>query len=228
MSSPPALEDTGAAVPDFDGSISNKPLSVPAVENPSVRPMSNIQSNDNTIEGPSITSGEQPTPEGDVMGGAADIVHILEVKTSSNRAVSPCVVDVDSAEMKADAEIKHETEESSFPDSDQNFQASIIISSLDEIGRDLPVPPLYVELTEEQERSVIKSAVQEIAESYLHLHWSDCNEMRMALLARLVGQVTCYIYTFRFVMFSECLLLFSLSCLNVGLFLILEFVIMQS
>ncbi|PPD66498.1 hypothetical protein GOBAR_DD36622 [Gossypium barbadense] len=189
MSCSPVLEGTGAAVPDFDCSISNKPLSVPAVENPSLRPMSNIQSNDNTMEGPSITSVEQPAPEGDVVGGAEDIVHILEVKTSSNHAVSPYVVDVDSTEMKADAEIKHETEESSFPESDQNFQASITVSSLDETGQDLPVPPLYVELTEELERSVIKSAVQQIAESYLHLHWSDCNEMRMALLARLVGQI---------------------------------------
>lgn len=196
MSCSPVLEGTGAAMPDFDCSISSKPLSVPAVENPSLRPMSNIQSNDNTTEGPSITSVEQPAPEGDVVGGAEDIVNILEVKTSSNHAVSPYVVDVDSTEMKADVEIKHETEESSFPESDQNFQASITVSSLDETGRDLPVPPSYVELTEELERSVIKSAVQQIAESYLHLHWSDCNEMRMALLARLVGQVTCYIYTF--------------------------------
>ncbi|KAG4214486.1 hypothetical protein ERO13_A01G125300v2, partial [Gossypium hirsutum] len=189
MSCSPVLEGTGAAMPDFDCSISSKPLSVPAVENPSLRPMSNIQSNDNTTEGPSITSVEQPAPEGDVVGGAEDIVNILEVKTSSNHAVSPYVVDVDSTEMKADVEIKHETEESSFPESDQNFQASITVSSLDETGRDLPVPPSYVELTEELERSVIKSAVQQIAESYLHLHWSDCNEMRMALLARLVGQI---------------------------------------
>ncbi|TYH30989.1 hypothetical protein ES288_A01G139200v1 [Gossypium darwinii] len=189
MSCSPVLEGTGAAMPDFDCSISSKPLSVPAVENPSLRPMSNIQSNDNTTEGPSITSVEQPAPEGDVVGGAEDIVNILEVKTSSNHAVSLYVVDVDSTEMKADVEIKHETEESSFPESDQNFQASITVSSLDETGRDLPVPPSYVELTEELERSVIKSAVQQIAESYLHLHWSDCNEMRMALLARLVGQI---------------------------------------
>ncbi|KAK8623473.1 hypothetical protein V6N13_118357 [Hibiscus sabdariffa] len=189
MSSAPVLEDTGTAMSEFDGSISNKPLSVPVVEDPPVRSMPNIQINDKIIEGPSITGVEQPYPEGDVVGGEEDIAPILEVNSSSNRTVSPYMVDVDSAELKADTEVKDEPDESLFPESDQNFPGSITVSSLDETGRDLPVLPIYVELTEEQKRSVRKSAVQQIAESYLHLYWSDCNETRMALLARLVGQI---------------------------------------
>ncbi|XWS14864.1 hypothetical protein CRYUN_Cryun35bG0045300 [Craigia yunnanensis] len=188
--SPPVLEDTGVTLAEFDGSISNKLVSVPVVENPPVHLMFNIQNEDKIIEGPSVSGVEQPAPEGDVPGGVEDIVPTLEVKTSSNLALSPPhMVDEDSAELKADAEAKYETDASSFPKSDQNFPASINISSLDETGRDLPVLPLYVELTEEQKRSVRKSAVQQIAESYLHLHWSDCSQMCMAILARLVGQI---------------------------------------
>ncbi|XP_022768545.1 symplekin-like isoform X4 [Durio zibethinus] len=158
--SPPVLEeDTGTAMAEFDGSISSKPLSVPVVENPPVHSMSNIRSDDKMVEGPMVSGVQQPAPEGDVLGGAEDIVPMLEVKASSNPALSPShMVDEDSAEMKADA-------------------------------KDLPVLPLYVELTEEQKRNVRKSAVQQIAESYLHLHWSDGNQMHMALLARLVGQI---------------------------------------
>ncbi|GMI64901.1 hypothetical protein like AT1G27595 [Hibiscus trionum] len=189
MSSSPVLEDTGTGMSEFDGSISNKPLSVPVVENPPMRSMPTSQSNDKIIEGPSITGVEQPAPEGDVVDGEEGIAPILEVKSSSNCEGGPYIVDADSAELNADAEVKHETDESLFPESDQNHPASITISSLDDSGRDLPVLPLFVELTEEQKRSVRKSAVQQMAESYLHLHWSDCNETRMALLARLVGQI---------------------------------------
>ncbi|XP_017981184.1 PREDICTED: uncharacterized protein LOC18591877 isoform X1 [Theobroma cacao] len=188
--SPPVLEDTGAALAEFDGSISSKPFSVPVVENPPVHSMSNIQSDDKIIEGPLVSGVEQPGPEGIVLGGVEDIVPVLEVQTSSKRAPSPPhTVDGDSAEMKADAEAKYETDASSFPESDQNFQASENSSSFDETGRDLPVLPLFVELTEEQKRTVRKSAVQQIAESYLHLHWSDCSQTRNALLARLVAQI---------------------------------------
>ncbi|XP_021283612.1 uncharacterized protein LOC110416100 isoform X2 [Herrania umbratica] len=188
--SPPVLEDTGAALAEFDGSISSKPFSVPVVENPPVHSMSNVQSDDKIIEGPSVSGVEQPGPEGNVLGGVEDIVPVLDVQTSSTHAPSPLhTVDGDSAEMKADAEAKYETDASSFPESDQNFQASVNSSSFDETGRDLPVLPLYVELTEEQKRTVRKSAVQQIAESYLRLHWSDCSQTRNALLARLVGQI---------------------------------------
>ncbi|XVF36517.1 hypothetical protein REPUB_Repub19eG0064800 [Reevesia pubescens] len=190
LPAPPVLEDTGTAMAEFDGSISNKHLSVPVVENPHAHSMSNIESDDKIIEGPSVSDVEQPAPEGDVLGCEEDIVPILEVKTSSNHASSPPhMVDEDSAEMKADVEVKYEADASSYPESDQDFPASINISSLDETGQDLPALPIYVELTEEQKRSVTKSAVQQIAESYMHLHWSDCNQTRMALLARLVGQI---------------------------------------
>ncbi|XP_022772986.1 uncharacterized protein LOC111315495 isoform X4 [Durio zibethinus] len=186
----PVPEDTGTAMAEFDGSISNKLLSVTVVENAAVHSMSNTKSDDKIIEVLSVSAVEQPAPEGDVLGGMEDIVPSIDVKTSSNRALSLLRMDdEDSAEMKADAELKYETDASSFPEFDQNFPATLNISSLDEIGQDLPVLPLYVELTEEQKRSVRKSAVQQIAESYLHLHWSDCNQMRMALIARLVGQI---------------------------------------
>ncbi|OMO50856.1 Armadillo-like helical [Corchorus capsularis] len=187
--STPILEDTGAAHPEFDGSISNKTLSVPVVESPPVHSMSNVQNNDKIIEGPSVSSLEQPTPEGGALGSVEDIVPILEAKNSSHALSPPRTVDEDSAEIKVDADAKYENDASSFPESDQEFSASINVSSLDEAGPDLPVLPPYVELTEDQKRSVRKSAVQQIAESYLHLHWSDCSETRMALLARLVAQI---------------------------------------
>lgn len=221
MPSPPVLEDTGASLAEFDGSISSKPFSVPVVENPPVHSMSNIQSDDKIIEGPLVSGVEQPGPEGIVLGGVEDIVPVLEVQTSSKHAPSPpYTVDGDSAEMKADAEAKYETDASSFPESDQNFQASVNSSSFDETGCDLPVLPLYVELTEEQKRTVRKSAVQQIAESYLHLHWSDCSQTRNALLARLVAQVTGYIFLFVSLLGMFAALSLSLARLTIVLFLI--------
>ncbi|KAH1065466.1 hypothetical protein J1N35_030453 [Gossypium stocksii] len=190
VSSLPVLEDTGTAMAEFDGSISIKPLSVPVVENLPVHLTSNVQSYDKAIEGPSVSAIKQPAPEGDVLSVNEDIVPILEVNTSSNCALSPPgMVDENAAEMKVDAEAKHEIDASSFPESEENYLASTTISSLDETGRDLPVLPLYVELTKEQKRRMRKSAVQQITESYLHLHWSDCSQTRMALLGRLVGQI---------------------------------------
>ncbi|KAL1170674.1 hypothetical protein V6Z11_A05G229500 [Gossypium hirsutum] len=149
VSSLPVLEDTGTAMAEFDGSISIKPLSVPVVENLPVHLTSNVQSYDKVIEGPSVSAIKQPAPEGDVLSVNEDIVPILEVNTSSNCALSPPgMVDENAAEMKVDAEAKHEIDASSFPESEENYLASTTISSLDETGRDLPVLPLYVELTD--------------------------------------------------------------------------------
>ncbi|KAL1059861.1 hypothetical protein V6Z11_1Z001100 [Gossypium hirsutum] len=144
VSSLPVLEDTGTAMAEFDGSISIKPLSVPVVENLPVHLTSNVQSYDKVIEGPSVSAIKQPAPEGDVLSVNEDIVPILEVNTSSNCALSPPgMVDQNAAEMKVDAEAKHEIDASSFPESEENYLASTTISSLDETGRDLPVLPLY-------------------------------------------------------------------------------------
>ncbi|KHG28872.1 Symplekin [Gossypium arboreum] len=144
VSSLPVLEDTGTAMAEFDGSISIKPLSVPVVENLPVHLTSNVQSYDKVIEGPSVSAIKQPAPEGDVLSVNEDIVPILEVNTSSNCALSPPgMVDENAAEMKVDAEAKHEIDASSFPESEENYLASTTISSLDETGRDLPVLPLY-------------------------------------------------------------------------------------
>ncbi|PPR83126.1 hypothetical protein GOBAR_AA37589 [Gossypium barbadense] len=146
VSSLPVLEDTGTAMAEFDGSISIKPLSVPVVENLPVHLTSNVQSYDKVIEGPSVSAIKQPAPEGDVLSVNEDIVPILEVNTSSNCALSPPgMVDENAAEMKVDAEAKHEIDASSFPESEENYLASTTISSLDETGRDLPVLPLYVD-----------------------------------------------------------------------------------
>ncbi|MFQ6639676.1 hypothetical protein Gotur_014772, partial [Gossypium turneri] len=157
----PVFEDTGTAMAEFDGPISIEPLSVPVVENISVHLTSNVQSYDKAIEGPSVSAIKQPAPEGDVLSVNEDIAPILEVNTSSNRALSPPgMVDENAAEMKVDTKAKHEIDASSFPESEENYLASTTISSLDETGRDLPVLPLYVELTEEQKRRMRKSAFQ--------------------------------------------------------------------
>ncbi|TYJ35335.1 hypothetical protein E1A91_A05G230100v1 [Gossypium mustelinum] len=133
VSSLPVLEDTGTAMAEFDGSISIKPLSVPVVENLPVHLTSNVQSYDKVIEGPSVSAIKQPAPEGDVLSVNEDIVPILEVNTSSNCALSPPgMVDENAAEMKVDAEAKHEIDASSFPESEENYLASTTISSLDE------------------------------------------------------------------------------------------------
>ncbi len=189
------MEDTGALQSDFDANISlSKPISLPAVttlETPSTSLMSKIKSEDKILESPLVSSTDQLTPKEEVLDRAEEIDLIPEVDTSSDPAPSPVdKVDEDLVAMKlSDVVVTNGVNTSTFLESDQHSPTVSNASASEDTCEDLPLLPLYVELTQEQERSVRKLAIEQIIESYKHSCGTDCSEIRMALLARLVAQV---------------------------------------
>lgn len=191
----PTAEDTGALQSEFDANIYlSKPVSLPVVntlENPSTTLISKIKSEDKILESPLVSSTDQLTPKEEVLDRAEEIDLIPEVDPSSDPAPSPVEkVDEDSVAMKfSDDVVTNGVDTPSFLESDQHSPTISNASASEDTCQDLPLLPSYVELTQEQERSLRKLAIEQIIESYKHSCGTDCSEIRMALLARLVAQV---------------------------------------
>ncbi|KAK1554735.1 hypothetical protein Q3G72_016562 [Acer saccharum] len=186
-------EDAGPVQPEFDGPISvNKPPSltvVTAVENPPAPVMTSMRMEDMTLEVPSVSKIDQPKPE-DELVGSEETVCITEVGASSDHTLSPDAIDEDSVAVEiSEAEVAYGTDSSSLLDSDQHSPAVSNASAIEETCKDLPPLPLYVELTEEQQRSVRKLAVEQIIESYKNLEGTEYSLTRMGLLSRLIAQI---------------------------------------
>ena len=195
----PTAEDTGALQSEFDANIYlSKHVSLPVVntlENPSTTLISKIKSEDKILESPLVSSTDQLTPKEDILDRAEEIDLIPEVYPSSDPAPSPVdKVDEDSVAMKfSDDVVTNGVDTPSFLESDQHSPtvSNASASASEDTCQDLPLLPSYVELTQEQERSLRKLAIEQIIESYKHSCGTDCSEIRMALLARLVAQVGC-------------------------------------
>ncbi|KAK7844557.1 symplekin [Quercus suber] len=193
----PTAEDTGALQSEFDANIYlSKHVSLPVVntlENPSTTLISKIKSEDKILESPLVSSTDQLTPKEDILDRAEEIDLIPEVDPSSDPAPSPVdKVDEDSLAMKfSDDVVTNGVETPSFLESDQHSPtvSNAAASASEDTCQDLPLLPSYVELTQEQERSLRKLAIEQIIESYKHSCGTDCSEIRMALLARLVAQI---------------------------------------
>ncbi|XP_030947950.1 symplekin isoform X2 [Quercus lobata] len=189
----PTAEDTGALQSEFDANIYlSKHVSLPVVnthENPSTTLISKIKSEDKILESPLVSSTDQPTPKEDILDRAEEIDLIPEVDPSSDPAPSPVdKVDEDSVAMKfSDDVVTNGVDTPSFLESDQH--SPTVSNASEDNCQDLPLLPSYVELTQEQERSLRKLAIEQIIESYKHSCGTDCSEIRMALLARLVAQI---------------------------------------
>ncbi|TXG52605.1 hypothetical protein EZV62_021774 [Acer yangbiense] len=186
-------EDAGHVQPEFDGPISViKPPSltvVTTVENPPAPVMTSMRMEDTTLEVPFVSKIDQPKPE-DELVGSEETVCITEVGASSDHTLSPDAIDEDSVAVEiSEAEVVYGTDSSSLLDSDQHSPAVSNASAIEETCKDLPPLPLYVELTEEQQRSVRKLAVEQIIESYKNLEGTEYSLTRMGLLSRLIAQI---------------------------------------
>lgn len=198
LASTPTAEDNTTMHSDFDGSNSlNKldPLpNVTTVETPLVTPMFKTEIDERILDS-QLVSGTGPlTPKGEVLDRPVEIDADPEVKLSSDLTDSPVqTVDEDLVAVKlSDIEVKDQVEDldtSSFLESDQHSPVLSNTSASEDTYEDLPQVPIYVELTQEQERNVRKLAIERIIESYKYLHGTDYSQMRLALLARLVAQV---------------------------------------
>lgn len=71
-------------------------------------------------------------------------------------------------------------------------QYSSVVSStsaFEDVSHDLPILPLYVELSDEQQKSLSKSAVARIIEAYGQTGPTCCSDAQLALLSRIAAQV---------------------------------------
>lgn len=191
----PNVDDAAAAPPEFDASVSlTKPLSLPvvaSVENPVAPLILNSKSDDKSLENPFVSETDQVSLKEELSSRPEEIVPTLEVNASSDHARSPPQTSHEDsiASKLSDAEVTYGADTSSVMESDWHSPTISNTSLPEETSQELPQLPPYVELTEEQQRTVRKLAVERIIESYKHPPGTDCCQTCMALLARLVAQV---------------------------------------
>ncbi|KAK9270973.1 hypothetical protein L1049_026561 [Liquidambar formosana] len=191
----PIVEDTSVMQSEFDSSNSlSKTLSLPvvdSVEDSSVSLTSKTKSDDTILESPLASGTDQSIPKEDVLDEAKETAPIPEVNSTTDLALSPVhTIEEDSVVSKSfDITMIDGADTSSPLESDQHSPDVSNTSASEETCPDLPLLPLYVDLTEEQQRSVRELAIERIIESYKHVGGTDCSETRMALLARLVAQI---------------------------------------
>lgn len=193
----PIVEDTGNVQSEVDTNIClSKPISVPvtsSLENPSTPLMFKMKSEDRILGGPLVSVTDQLTPKKEVPDRTAEIDLIPEASPSSDPTPSPVnKVDEDAVAMElSDVVVANGVDTSSFLESDEHSPTVSNASASEDTCQELPPLPSYIELNQEQEQSVRKLAIEQIIESYQQSSGSQCSQMRMALLGRLVAQVEC-------------------------------------
>ncbi|KAF3447440.1 hypothetical protein FNV43_RR12626 [Rhamnella rubrinervis] len=194
LSSTPTVEDTNTTLSEFDGPISlGKPNLIPVtvtVDNPSA-PLISKMKNDESLESPLVSGTGQLTPDEEVQEGPEETAPTIQFNDSTDPTNSPIhTVDEDTVAINlSDDPVKEEADASSFLEFDHHSPVHSNTSASEDTCQDLPQLPTYVELTQEQQECVRKLAIERIIESYKHLFGTDCSQMRLALLARLVAQI---------------------------------------
>ncbi|XP_037495674.1 uncharacterized protein LOC105630767 [Jatropha curcas] len=193
IASMPVADDTVATEPEFDGSVSlSNALSLAAtsVENPPAVLISKSENDDKPLESKLVPDNQLSLKE-EISSKPEEIFPTSEVKASSDHTISPPHnVEEDFVASKlSDIEVAHGADSASLMELDPHSPTVSNASMPEETCQELPQLPLYIELTEEQQRNLRKLAVERIVESHKHLPGSDCSMTRMALLARLVAQI---------------------------------------
>lgn len=190
------VDDHGGMQPEMDSSVSLSKASplpvVTSVENPPEPYISNSKIEDKSLEGLLVSKTDQVSMSEEVICRPEEIVPILEAKASSDQAFSPphTSEEGDVVLKLSDFEVASGADTISVMEPEQLSPDVSNISVPEEICQvDLPQLPPYVELTEEQQKTVRLLAVERIIESYKHLSGTECSQTRMALLARLVAQI---------------------------------------
>ncbi|KAL5559889.1 hypothetical protein UlMin_036100 [Ulmus minor] len=192
ITSTPSVEDDNAVQFEFESSNSfGKPDSLPAaitVENLAAPLISKARS-DETLESP-VFGSIQPTPKEEILEVSENVLLAKQIDTFSDRINSPVHAIDDSVAVELTEEpLKDEDDTSSFLEFDQHSPILSNPSTSEDNFPDLPQIPLYVDLNQEQQQSVRRLAIKRIIDSYKHFCETDCNSMRLALLARLVAQI---------------------------------------
>ncbi|KAF4390392.1 hypothetical protein G4B88_024398 [Cannabis sativa] len=184
----PTVEEASSLQSECDGSFSlNKPIShsfgtrVESYSEP-------VVSMEEEMEGPLISVVGQSVLK-ELLEESEEIAPAKQVKSSDPTDSAVYTSDDFVPEGFPDVAVKDEVDTSYFPEFDQHSPDLSNASSSEDTCEDLPQLPVYMELSEEQQQSVRKFAVKRIIHSYKHLCVTDCSQMRLALLARLVAQM---------------------------------------
>ncbi|CAK7347323.1 unnamed protein product [Dovyalis caffra] len=190
------VDDHGGMQPEMDGSVSfSKPSPLPvvtSVENPLEPFMSNSKCEDKSLEGPLVSETDQISVKEEIISRPEEIVPMSEANASSDHAFSPPhALDEGSIVLKvSDFEVASGADTLSAMEPEQLSPDVSNTSLPEEICQvDLPQLPPYVELNEEQQKTVRQLAVERIIESYKRISGTEYSLTRMALLARLVAQI---------------------------------------
>ncbi|XP_042507981.1 symplekin isoform X2 [Macadamia integrifolia] len=146
-------------------------------------------------ESPVAPVTDQPTSEEslEVLDEIKKEEPVQEVKviTTSDVDLSPvtAVVQDAVASIPTDITMTEGVDPSCSLESDQHSPAGSSTSASEETSQDFPLLPSYIELTEEQRKTVTKLAIERIIGSCKKIQLTDCSQTRMALLARLVAQM---------------------------------------
>lgn len=189
------VDDHGGMQPEMDSTVSlskASPLAVvTSVENPPEPYISNSKIEDKSLEGLLVSKTDQVSMSEEVICRPEEIVPMSEANASSDQAFSPPHTSEEGdVVLKSDFEVASGADTLYVMEPEQLSPDVSNISVPEEICQvDLPQLPPYVELTEEQQKTVRQLAVERIIESYKHLSGTECSQTRMALLARLVAQI---------------------------------------
>ena len=193
------VEDTGLAQAGSDGSISlSKPpllTVVTSVENTSTSLVSKTEGDDKIPKNSLVSETDQPTSKEELMDGVKDFDHNPEIGAASDAALSPAhAIDEDLAAPESlDIAVADGADTSILIETDQHSPTPSNTYVSEETSIDLPLPPPYVELTEDQKIRLKKMALERVIDSCKHSQGTGCSHTRMALLARLVAQVLSFI-----------------------------------
>ncbi|XP_077220327.1 symplekin isoform X2 [Tasmannia lanceolata] len=137
-----------------------------------------------------LTEPLPPIESVDFRDESKEIEPVLDVHTPSDLALSPVhIVGQDQLASRAsDVTVTESLVATYMVESDQYSSAASSTSASEEISYDFPMLPSYIELTNEEQRSLNKLAVARIIESYRQIRATGYSQARLALLARLVAQ----------------------------------------
>lgn len=185
----PTVEDANVIKSEFAASSPlSRPNSIPVgmiIENFSAQTISR----EDEMESPLASVTCKKIPRDEIL---EEPVELTPVKQQKNLDRNDSLVHKreDLAEKFPDVQVEDEADTSSFLEFDGHFSVFSETSASEDICHDLPQLPTYVEFTKEQQDSVRKVAISQIIDSNKHLYITDCTQIRLELIARLIAQVS--------------------------------------
>lgn len=124
----------------------------------------------------------------EIINATVEVDPFLEVQTPSDLVLSP----IRSADQEMATSLEtddNEDVDGSMLETDQHPSSVFATVSSEDVSHDSYLAPLYVELTNEEKRTLHKLAITRLIEDYKQIWASGCGRSWLPLLARLIAQV---------------------------------------